>query len=149
MTAQIVVRAGQKRAEKAAANPHFKQAPTQLSEIAMDTDDSRVLLLKKIIEADGDIDALIREISHYSWDYTGEPVIMKRSDIKNILLRYVHGEFSECHVHEWADFFELRDDIDYPPNDQNVISEIMHELANPEIEGSLTIERARLIVEKL
>jgi hypothetical protein len=115
----------------------------------MKKNEERRVLLKKALYLDDDFSMIVKKLSEYEWDYEGIPVILDRETLKNILSRYLSGELSQTAVYEWADFIELRDDIDYPEENENLLSEIIHDLANPRIEGELTMDRTRFLIVQL
>jgi hypothetical protein len=115
----------------------------------MKTNEKRIVLLKTVLKAQDGFQTSIKELSHYSWDYDGAPALLDKPAVKDILTRYVAGELGQEAVHEWADFIELRDDIDYPENEEDLLAKILHELANPQIEGELTLDRARFLLNQL
>ncbi len=115
----------------------------------MNTKNNRVQLLNIIIHADNHLESAMTEISSHNWDFDGKPIFLEKSHLQNILSRFLSGEITADFVHKWADFIELREDIDYPQEDQNLISDIISVLANPEINGQLTSEGAHDLVTQL
>lgn len=115
----------------------------------MKANEKRVTLVKKIVKADSDFQSLMEELSNYDWDFDGEPVFLDKEDIKNLLTRFIAGSVSMDSVHEWADFLELRDDVDYPEDQEVLLSEVMHDLANPVTEGELTVDRVKQLLVTL
>lgn len=114
----------------------------------MKTNEKRIALLKKILKAEDGFQTYIKELSNYRWDYDGAPILLDKETVKDILTRYVAGKLGQEAVYEWADFIELRDDIDYPENEEDLLAEILHELANPATEGELTLDGARLLLNQ-
>ena len=72
--------------------------------------------------------------------------VVTQRDLSVVLERFVGESMSATEVAEWADFLELRDDVDY---DLELVKEVVHELANPVLEGALTQERARILLAAL
>jgi hypothetical protein len=115
----------------------------------MKNHEKRIELLNQALKMDGDFQSAIKELSHYDWDYDGAPAILDQAIIKNILTRYVTGQLSTATVYEWADFIELREDVDYSQDGEDIIANILHMLANPDIEGELTVQRAESFIQQL
>lgn len=115
----------------------------------MEKNEKRIALLKHVLKAESGFQSAIKELSGYNWDYEGSPAILDKMIIKDILARYAAGELSQAAIYDWADFIELRDDIDYPENEEDLIAEILHELANPETECELTLDRAGFFLNHL
>lgn len=115
----------------------------------MKNHEKRIELLNQILKAETGFQAAIKELSHYDWDYDGSPSILDKEIIKNVLTRYATGQLDLAAIYEWADFIELREDIDYPADQEDEISEILHALANPDTEGPLTLDRAEFFLNLL
>lgn len=108
--------------------------------------EKRIALLNHVLKAEIGFQDSIKELSLYDWDYVGSPAILDKGIIKDILTRYIAGQLDTAAIYEWADFIELREDIDYPEQEDAIISEILHILANPALEGELTRERAEFLL---
>ena len=80
------------------------------------------------------------------WDMDIAVVVLTARDISEVLTRFTEHSLSAELVADWADFLELRDDVDY---DSPSVKELVHELANWEIEGLLSTERARQLLKEL
>jgi hypothetical protein len=83
------------------------------------------------------IDEIKKNISKISWDYNGEPVIIYRSHLINILNRFLLGELSKNDVEDWANLVECREDLEFDEKYFDDLSQIIHHLANPFLEGEL------------
>ena len=107
----------------------------------------RTALLEKIVRADADFRAAIEALGAYEWDFDARPVPLDRRALAILLARYRDGTLSAQDVRDWADFLELRDDIDCTPQeDADVLQDILHTLATPETEGPLTPARALSLI---
>ncbi len=115
----------------------------------MQNDSHRKLLLEKILGVENGFLSAIKELENYNWDFDGVPTILDKPTLKNVLTRYSNGQLAEHAVYEWAAFLELREDVDYPDQDEHVLSEILHVLANPDLEGALTTELSNSFLNKL
>jgi len=52
-------------------------------------------------------------------------------------------------IEVWANSIEGRDDVDFDENNEELVGEILHELANPLLTYMLDEDRAKQLVEKL
>ena len=95
------------------------------------------------------MDSLMRDISVFDWDYEGDPVILDKDILKEVLLKFINGNLSLNDLYKWADFLELREDVDYPEGETDIVSETMNDLANPSLQGEITKARAQAILSKL
>ncbi len=115
----------------------------------MKPNQKRMNLLIKVINSEENFLEAMAELREYDWDFNETPAIIQRSAFKNILLLYIEGKLSAEKIYEWANFLELREDVDFLEKDEPLLSEILHELANPDLEGDLTSTRAKAIIAKL
>ena len=83
-------------------------------------DKKRTSLIERLLKANDDFPLLAKELSRYEWDFGGIPVLLEKEHVEDILERYVEGKIDADFLHEWAEFIELRDDIDYPEEDIEV-----------------------------
>lgn len=109
----------------------------------------RLSLLRKFLSHEENLDSLQTQLSKFPWDFKGEPLVLNRKAVSETLHRYINGILEDQDVYAWADFLELRDDVQCAQEDEFLLSEIMHELANPDTEGKLTPKRATFLLEKL
>lgn len=84
-------------------------------------------------------------IRQYPWDPIEweEKVILTANNIVNLLLRYIKWEISYEYLIDWADFLEVREDIDFEEDNEDIISELIHILANPLLEWKLKNNQIR------
>lgn len=105
----------------------------------------RIELLNKIIKYQDVSDSIFQYISLYPWDYTGQPTLISANDISYVLNLYIEQKTTSVDIEKWANFLECRDDVDA----DKIISEIIFELANPDVQGALTVSRAKSILLSL
>lgn len=91
---------------------------------------------------------LAENLQAIGWDSPeGEVANLTAADITSILKRYLNGELTEQQVEDWANLVETREDITFGIHeDENVVVEAIHDLANPALEGALTHEGARKLI---
>lgn len=115
----------------------------------MQNNHDRISLLKKFVNVEADLRTLEKQITAFGWDYDGDPMILDRNHLKTILSNYLQGKMTGDDVVFWAEFLELRDDIDYSLDKGKTIASIVHCLANPDLEGELTIQKANELLADL
>ncbi len=59
-----------------------------------------------------------------------------------MLRRFLSGEISDRNVSDWADAVEARDDIGFNEEDEDILTDVIYELANPELTRPLSPETA-------
>lgn len=80
----------------------------------------------------------------------GHQVEFDIDDIIAILERYLQNELTADDVAAWANALASREDIDFAvAEDDGVLLDILDELANPLIEGELTPEKAKDLIEEM
>lgn len=110
---------------------------------------NRLDLIENFIRYNGDLRQIAKDLNQFQWDYEGQPAILDKQALQIVLRRYANGDLSVNDIYKWADFLELREDIDFAERDAEQLSEIMHALANPLLEGELTQERAKKWLSEL
>ncbi len=92
--------------------------------------------IKALIRLERPVKELMQDLHAYDLksESRGEdPTIVEYKDILNVLQRYISGEL------------EMREDIQFGQEDQHVFL-IIFKLSTPELEGSLTLQRAEKLV---
>jgi len=109
----------------------------------------RISLLKTVIEMRDGFREAMKNLALYPWDYVGEPAIITSANIKDVLSRYLNEDLKLQDIYDWAETLEIREDVDYPEEDKAVLLEIMHELANPILQGELNADKARALIKTI
>lgn len=99
---------------------------------------TRLELIKKWIEYSPPEKKLMEQLEEFGWDYEGKPFEIRTTHFQSILERYLRDELNEDEVYQWANFIEMREDIDY-----DKFKDIIFFLATPEINGVLSRELAK------
>jgi hypothetical protein len=81
----------------------------------------------------------ISDLAQFEWDSEIELVSLEAAQIQNALQLFIQGAISASEVEAWANAIECRDDIKIEPS---LANEVLHELANPYLTHSLSVERA-------
>ena len=105
---------------------------------------NRAQILRDLIELTRPVAVVRRELAEFPWD-SAELIQLERAYLSKILNRYASGELSSQAVSEWAEAVEGRDDVGYDKQ----VADVLAELASPEINGTLTRERARKLTSLL
>lgn len=89
-----------------------------------------------------------RELAAFPWD--SEPMVeVHRHHVLAVLQGYIAGTYTANVVEQWAELLEGRDDVGFERERSDLLLRIIFELANPELEGALTPNRARELVAAL
>jgi len=107
---------------------------------------SRVEILKDLVLLQGNIEVLLSELSKFSWDCEVSLYLVSNDDFTSVLKRSLIGDIDFKTLQNWANAIECRDDIEFK---NEVMQEIVFELASPEINGNITKERLQEIINVL
>jgi len=106
-------------------------------------------LLSKLIRMDASIEFLNLELAKFGWDSEKDLVILKKHHILEILNKFLRGEIKQQDIANWAEAIECREDIGFETNYKKLISEIIFDLANFDVAGILTENKAKIFIAKL
>lgn len=100
----------------------------------------RQKVITDIIRFKGNIDFLEGELNSFPWDWSNTHSLytIKSEDILRALKLIDDGLINHDTIEKWANIIEGREDIDY---ENEVIQELIIELANPLLFGDLSGER--------
>ena len=110
---------------------------------------ARPELLTMLVEGRFPIEAICDELAGYPWDADEPLVVLRREHIASILQRYLRRELTAAQVSAWADALEVRDDVGFSEEDSAEIEQTIFVLANPPLNGELTFETARTLLDAL
>ena len=93
-----------------------------------------------------DISAIKSDLSKIGFDSESELVTITQNTIANILNRVIDKEISYDLLEEWANLIECREDIGY---EDEILQEIIFELANPCLYGEIDERKIFMILDKI
>lgn len=105
----------------------------------------RAEVLRGLIDYRLPIEPVLAELAAFEWDSAKDLAILESADILRTLHRYVSGALTAEQVVDWADLVECREDIGFPNGQKDELSHVIFRLANPNINGPVTLEVARQI----
>ncbi len=111
--------------------------------------EARVALVRQLIAGDRDPSEVTKQLATSDWDWDGPEITLSTSEIGSVLRRFVEGAIDAAWVERWASAVEVRDDIAFEPANEDLIKDILFELATPELEGPLTSVRAAALIAQL
>lgn len=109
----------------------------------------RQSVLNDLINFKKELSFLRTKLLEFEWDSENELVVIRFMHLENVLTRYLNGELKQDEVNEWANLIEMREDIGLDPRNEDLLKDLIFELANPELTTELTVDRARELLEKL
>ena len=107
---------------------------------------NRLEILSDLIPLKQNPIELQNELSNYPWDSEKPLIIMTKNDFENVIQKAINDRVSFAELEDWANVIECRDDIGFDPED---IQEYIFDLASPELNGKITKERLKQILNSL
>jgi ArsR family metal-binding transcriptional regulator len=104
---------------------------------------TRYQLLDALLTFDQPLSDILNSLNQLSWDREKVLINLKKTHIINILQRYLQGQLSVTDVENWANAIEGREDIEPEENDQDILEEILFDLANPLLSQPLSPESVK------
>ena len=99
---------------------------------------NRMALVQALVSLSGPVHDNLRQLAALDGDDDGETATLTRADLISVLKRYRDGKLTALEVEEWANAIENRDDIDFDPDHESEIDDIMYDLANPTLDHQLS-----------
>lgn len=110
---------------------------------------NRTEILQNLIDYKGDLSNITEALKKFGWDSDKELIQLNRINIILVLERYINSTLTSSDVEEWANIIEGRDDIGYEIGYGDLINSAIHELANPLLIETLSIARAKELINHL
>ena len=110
---------------------------------------TRVELLNSLLNFDKPLSEILQPLNSFSWDSEKALIILKKQHIVDILRRYLNSQLSSLDVENWANVIEGREDIEYESDFEQMLDEVIFELANPWLSRTLSYDSAREWLNKL
>lgn len=98
----------------------------------------RHLRLKELAEFKLPTEEISAHLKEFSWDYEGEPYILTKAHVVDILSRFNSKELNATNIEDWANLIECREDLEFELAYEKELSELIYLLANPALEGAIT-----------
>lgn len=98
----------------------------------------RVALVEDLVSLSSPVQDSVRQLAALDDDDAGETATLTKAHLVAVLKRYRDGKLTAIEVEEWANAIENRDDIDFDPDHESEIDDIMYDLANPTLEHHLS-----------
>lgn len=108
--------------------------------------DERRQLLGALIDLAAPLPEVCKRLARFAWDAEEDLVSLEPHHVSLLLRRFLEGEVPATTIEAWAEAVEGREDIGFG---DPIVGEIVFALANPDLEGRLTPERARMLLNTL
>ena len=107
---------------------------------------AKIDILLNFINFTKDISAIKSDLAKIGFNSESELVRITKNTIANILNSVIDKEISYDLLEEWANLIECREDIGY---EDEILQEIIFELANPCLYGEIDEEKICMILDKI
>lgn len=109
----------------------------------------RLAILKNLVSFSKPVSELSEMLSQLEWDYEEQPLIVNASDIRSVIERFLVGEYTAKELEDWANLIECREDLEFEKMCLEAIESAIDSLANPALQGEITLESCRSILTSL
>jgi hypothetical protein len=89
------------------------------------------------------------QLRAFPWDPEDDLVVLRPEHVVGLLERFLGGELQSRDVHDWADLVECREDIGLDPRHADALSDVIFQLANPDLQGQLDRDGAARLIARL
>ena len=107
---------------------------------------AKIDILLNLINFAKDMSAIKSDLAKIGFNSESELVRITKNTIANILNSVIDKEISYDLLEEWANLIECREDIGY---EDEILQEIIFELANPCLYGEIDEEKICMILDKI
>ena len=105
-------------------------------------------IIEHLINLDLPIQEIRSQLRTLPWDSDEEILLTKRA-AKSVLERYINGHLDLDILVEWANIIEGRDDVCFDPSCSQDLKQLVFDLANPQLQGSISNDIAKDWLSKL
>ena len=110
----------------------------------------RQAVLRSVVSLSQPLDEALGRLEAFEYTWPHSPLVeLSCSDVVAVLELHLAGALDASQVERWADAVEGREDIEFAPGQEEVLSEVLFRLSTPEITEVLTDELAMRIVKEL
>lgn len=110
---------------------------------------NRFDVLRDLVTFNKPASVLSDSLSKFDWDYEGTPLIVMASQIREVLKRFLAGEYSAKELEGWANLIECREDLEFEEKKNGEIANVIYCLANPVLEGEITADSCKAHIASL
>ena len=106
-------------------------------------------VLRDLVTFNGSVDTLSSNLSKFDWDYEGQAFVVTVSQVRNVLERFLAGEYSAGEMEEWANLIECREDLEFEEQHHDEIENAIYCLANPVLQREITVDSCKELLTTL
>ncbi|MDZ7644944.1 MAG: hypothetical protein U5K76_12455 [Woeseiaceae bacterium] len=110
---------------------------------------NRFDVLRDLVAFNKPASVLAESLSKLDWDYEGQPLIVMATQVQEVLKRFLADECSAQELEDWANLVECREDLEFEEKKQDQIANVIYCLANPVLEGEITADSCKALIDTL
>jgi hypothetical protein len=129
---------------------NVKETPSWSQVIGkMEQKTARMVWVRRLIARECPPAELLQDLKRFGWDSAEPLATLTRADVLRILSGFLAENLSAKDVEEWADALEAREDVAEEPGYDELLKELIFELANPLLTEPITHDRAKRWIDRL
>jgi hypothetical protein len=105
--------------------------------------------LNALVNLDQPLSTTLSLLKTLPWDSNQAIITLKKDHLIHILNQYLNNSLSATDLENWANAIEAREDITYETPDEDLINNIIFDLANPILTAPLSPEMVRQYITQL
>jgi ribosomal protein L15 len=110
----------------------------------------RAEILQELARFEKPQEPLLRELGSFGFNWTEEPLlVLKKDHLLSVIDRFLRGEIRSAQLQQWAEAFEVREDVGFDEREEEQIKDVFFRLATPEINEPLTHQTVRRMKDEL
>lgn len=107
---------------------------------------NRTEWLRALLVIDRPLGEIVSALAGFGWDSDEKLVVLNAEHFVSVGKRYLLGEINANEVTSWANAIECREDIAFDEEHEEMVREVLHELANPYLTQELSPDRAKELI---
>jgi hypothetical protein len=105
--------------------------------------------LNALVNLDRPLSTILPILKTFPWDNGEALITLKKDHLIHILDRYLNSSLSATDLENWANAIECREDITYEIEGEDLVNDIIFDLANPTLNEPLSPELVGQYISQL
>jgi hypothetical protein len=105
----------------------------------------RAEILHAFVKGEPVGNSLLEELRAFGWDWHEEEplALVAKSDLLRIIDMFLSDQISADQLERWAEFLEVREDVDFDSHQRDLLRDVFFRIANPIVHEPLTKDSVR------
>lgn len=105
--------------------------------------------LNALVNFDQPLSTILPILKTFPWDSREAIITLKKEHLIDVLDRYLKNTLSATDLENWANAIECREDITYETDYEDIINDIIFDLANPTLNDPLSPKLVEQYISQL